>query len=268
MSTEFIAFLSPPGSAISGYDRAALSSAQASSVPQTFVEAMSVRETVFVEEQHVALNNEFDMDDARSFHWVVYASVANTIDATPGKGGRKGSGSETARMPVGTIRLVPPPHPPHPEPGSQHKIDNNNAEGAAAAPVASEGRAVRSKWHDGKEPYVKLGRVATLPAYRGLGLGRLLVNAALEWAGNNPEAVMPLKSAASREAAKIEGGLGRAAERWKGLVLVHAQRSVERMWTKHGFEKDEGMGVWDEEGIEHVGMWRRIPVKAEERVIR
>ncbi|KAI9753439.1 MAG: hypothetical protein M4579_005159 [Chaenotheca gracillima] len=265
MSTEFISFLSAPGSAIVGYDHSKPSSEQSSTIPATFVEAMSVRETVFVQEQGVPLDNEFDVDDARSFHWVVYASVAANTVPSADSAGRKGSASETTRIPVGTIRLVPPPHPPHPDSGSHHSIDNAEA----ATPVSNTGaQDFHSKWHDGKESYVKLGRLATLPAYRGLGLGRLLVNAALEWARNNPGKVIPLKSAASREAAKVEGGLGEGDERWKGLVLVHAQTSVERMWAKYNFERDDQMGVWDEEGIDHIGMWRRITVKAEEQIIR
>jgi hypothetical protein len=37
-------------------------------IPQGFIDAMIVREAVFVKEQGVPLENELDEDDARSFH--------------------------------------------------------------------------------------------------------------------------------------------------------------------------------------------------------
>ena len=46
--------------------------------------------------------------------------------------------------------------------------------------------------------------------------------------------------------------------KWKGLVLVHAQVDVESMYQRLGFETDDSLGRWDEEGIEHVGMFKRI----------
>jgi hypothetical protein len=39
-------------------------------IPKTFLDAMEVREQVFVDEQKVPLENEFDADDHRSCHWV------------------------------------------------------------------------------------------------------------------------------------------------------------------------------------------------------
>ena len=254
MSTEFINFLPPPGDAIANYVRTSPANTQAKSVPSTFIEAMTIREAVFVHEQHVPLENELDVDDARSFHWVVYASVSNPSGST----GRKGS--QTATLPVGTVRLVPPPHPPHPQPGSQHMIDN--AEGLE---VQGDDGSTNSSLHDGKEPFVKIGRLATLRAYRGLGLARLLMDTALEWASKHPEAILPSQSPTSWEAAKVEAGMGERERRWRGLVLVHAQTTVEGIYKRMGFEKDEQMGGWDEEGIAHVAMWRRIPVEAEKR---
>lgn len=54
----------------SGYDRKLPSSEQPENIPQTFLDAMEVREQVFVHEQGVPLDNEFDADDARACHWV------------------------------------------------------------------------------------------------------------------------------------------------------------------------------------------------------
>lgn len=62
--------------------------------PQTFLDAMVVREAVFVDEQKVALENEFDEEDPRCWHWVLYA---------PGELESEGV------KPAGTIRLVPFP---------------------------------------------------------------------------------------------------------------------------------------------------------------
>ena len=44
--------------------------------------------------------------------------------------------------------------------------------------------------------------------------------------------------------------------------MVHAQTTVEKVWSHHGFVKDESMGVWFEEGIEHIGMWKRIELES------
>jgi hypothetical protein len=68
MGTPFITFLSP--SNLSEYDRKKRPSQQPSSIPKIFIEAMEVREQVFVIEQGVPLENEFDSDDARACHWV------------------------------------------------------------------------------------------------------------------------------------------------------------------------------------------------------
>jgi predicted GNAT family N-acyltransferase len=45
---------------------------------------------------------------------------------------------------------------------------------------------------------------------------------------------------------------------FQGLIMVHAQVGVQKLWARYGFEKDEALGVWDEEGIDHVGMWKRV----------
>jgi len=94
---------------------------------------------------------------------------------------------------------------------------------------------------DGKEPFVKLGRLATLREWRGMGVARALVGEALEWAGGN------------------RGEVSRAGEgEWRGLVLVHAQGRLEGWYAGLGFVKDGGLGGWVEDGIAHLGMWRRV----------
>lgn len=239
-----------------------------------FQDALAVREEVFVKEQGVPLQNELDEDDHRSFHWVVYASVAAVCTPAhrqhnhhhPGHTG----GSSTARIPVGTIRLVPPPHSPHGQitpPTHYHHPD-------LQPPSAHE-----------EGNYIKLGRLATISAFRGLGIGKLLVETALTWAAAHPDEIMgdtkPNKRLSvsgtsiaeqMRKAAgaKREGGdtatttvvrggdlgaLLATAKGWEGMVLVHAQKEVQLMWEKLGFIHDRSMGEWDEEGIVHVSLF-------------
>lgn len=192
---------------------------QPNSNPPVFQDAMTVRMRVFVDEQGCTADAEIDQDDARSWQWVIYASAAPDTS-----------------IPVAVIRLVPPPHPPH--------------ELLTHPDVTSE---LPFDW--AHEPCVKLTRVAVLPQYRGLGLGRRLVETAVEWA--------------VQHAAEIEAATARVATRfhwtgkpvqWQGLVLVHAQVEVEKMYKGLGFQTDESLGRWDEEGIEHVGMFRRVEV--------
>jgi hypothetical protein len=68
MGTPFIAFIGPTN--LDGYDRKLPPSKQPGNIPKTFLDAMEVREEVFVQEQGVPLDNEFDADDARACHWV------------------------------------------------------------------------------------------------------------------------------------------------------------------------------------------------------
>jgi hypothetical protein len=71
MGTPFIQLLRP--SDLGEYDRYKPPAEQPGNVPKTFLDAMEVREQVFVIEQNVPLQNEFDSDDARSCHWVYLA---------------------------------------------------------------------------------------------------------------------------------------------------------------------------------------------------
>lgn len=70
-------FLGP--SDLDGYDRKRPSSEQLESIPKTFIDAMEVREEVFVKEQKVPLDNEFDSDDYRACHWYVTHPLSTTI---------------------------------------------------------------------------------------------------------------------------------------------------------------------------------------------
>lgn len=91
-----------------------------------------------------------------------------------------------------------------------------------------------------------------MPSFRGLGLGRRLVETALGWAAMH---AADIDEAAAQIAAREQPPVTPIP--WRGLVLVHAQVDVERMYAGLGFETDQSLGRWDEEGIEHVGMFRR-----------
>ena len=156
---------------------------------------MHVRIEVFCNEQKCSEEPELDEDDLKSYHWVMYQT---------------GPASDT-REPLSVLRIVLPPHGPHP----------NGYE------------------DPDEEPYAKLGRVSTLKHARGRGLSKRLFEEAAQWLSEHSQEV----------------GHG-----WKGLILAHAQVYVEDLYKKWGFVTDEKLGRWDEEEIEHVGMWKRLPI--------
>ncbi|EEP79413.1 predicted protein [Uncinocarpus reesii 1704] len=197
----------PPGPALR---RPTPSNPAPSCNPHVFNDAMDVRTMIFVNEQGCSPESEFDEDDPRSWHWVFY------------------DGRADKQIPIGVIRLVPPPHPSHEtllrDSGASHQLERH------AEP---------------EEPYVKLTRVGLLPAYRGMGLSRKLVDTALDWAAEHKHEV-------------VSAGCNK--QPWNGLVLVHAQVQVEALYARMGFVTDESMGTWEEERILHVGMWKRVNV--------
>ena len=134
--------------------------------------------------------------------------------------------AEGSEVPAGTIRLVP----------AQAHADADDEKAVHGPNYAG------SKLWDHREPYGKFGRLATMKEYRGSGYGKVLVETALEHAAKNADLMVKDKE------------LGP----WKGLMLIHAQKDKEWWYKRFGFLTDEGMGLWLEEGIEHVGMWKRV----------
>ncbi|TPX18004.1 uncharacterized protein E0L32_011915 [Thyridium curvatum] len=283
--TPFVALLEP--SNLDGYDPKLPRSEQPPSIPATFLDAMEVRQRVFVEEQKVPADAEFDQDDARCCHFVVYASVNQTVEPEE----RDAAGnvvkprrSESRSQPVGTVRIVPFPHPPHPDPGAAYAMRDGSfvrigtmGEDGTVVPADSERgqREVgeedalpnfvedrRTTFHDGKEPYVKLGRLAVVKEYRRHKLGRLLVTTALEWMREHPTYFNPSVATMGFE----QLGIDKASDipKFNGLVCAHAQTQASTAWKMMGFVVDEGMGSWWEEGIEHVGMFKRLQVTPEQ----
>ena len=123
-----------------------------------------------------------DDDDERSYHWVVYASVGEPKNkpARPASEyeARRAEGGE---LPIGTVRLVPAPHTKHPLPGS---ID-----GVGGEPYTYSGEKLDrpTKFHDGEEMYLKIGRMATAKEFRRYKLGTLLIDNLLNYAKSNPK---------------------------------------------------------------------------------
>ncbi|KAI9668641.1 MAG: hypothetical protein M1831_001080 [Alyxoria varia] len=317
-----------------------------------FTTCMHIRERVFVQEQNVPLENELDDEDGKSVHWILFVwsegckerreiearregsedcregsevetrregSVENRVS---GEGPREDNDDLSERSgeakdhtppderaspsrwkPAGTIRLVPPPHPP--EPVDLHEL----------SPSTTANNA--------KEVYVKLGRLAILPEFRGLGLGRELLESSLKWAAEHPtyfseSADTTIDSCGhdihapantntttttstgsehsnlSSAELQHEGGhsnptcssscldtqpapaarqpkLNTSTDRdkdtsrcktWNGLLLAHAQEHLADMYERWGFWRDENSYTWEEEGIMHVGVWRRVRVRS------
>ncbi|SPO03308.1 uncharacterized protein DNG_05990 [Cephalotrichum gorgonifer] len=263
MATPVISFLGPSG--LEGFKRGLPREEQPVTVPLEFLDAMEVREKVFVDEQGVPIENEFDREDPRSCHWVAYASVRKIIQhEEKDKDGnvivpRK---SETRCTPIGTIRLVPFPHwDPHPTKGAKYwggLTEEEIAGQKVEKPVKTDIRYFvdrKTSFHDGQEPYVKLGRLAVIPEYRGGRVASLLVKTALKWMCENPNRFDPsVKAKGLERLCAIDG----KPPLWMGLVCVHAQEKVVEVWKRWGFEIDEEMGIWHEEGIPHVGMFQRL----------
>ncbi|KAK7756416.1 hypothetical protein SLS62_001642 [Diatrype stigma] len=275
-------------------------------VPPVFRDAMEVREAVFVQEQGVPLEYELDADDPRSCHWVVYASVNRTTEPErrdPATGAvvapRR---SVTRSQPVGTLRVVPFPHPPHPrdggryvdnvlqpepepEPEPEQNLAGDDQEGEKktqepSAP-AEEGRRNSQQqqqqqsslsgaalpfgpdrattYHDGREPYVKIGRMAVVSEFRGHRIAGQLWRAARGWLEAHPAAFDP--SVAELGMDQLRAAAASEIPQWRGLVVCHAQADVVPLYERWGFRVDEGMGRWSEEGIPHVGMALRLDVK-------
>ena len=278
--TEFLSMLSPPRNDLSEYDNAKPHTHQPDSIPRLFLEAMSVREEVFGE-QGVPLEVEFDEDDARSWHWVVYASVASTSSSPPKSLRPEGSttreedtrraSASAARLPVGTVRLIPAPHGPNKyvETATEAKTVDKHAD---ADPPPGQGAESTPKRRHPSEPYVKLGRLAVLAPYRRLGLAKLLINAALDYAKTHPDVIYQPPSPTTMELANLRGHAMHDAVTWQGLVMIHAQANLKGYWEKHFGFKEELVGEdgeveierephWVEEGIEHVGMWKRLKLE-------
>ena len=234
-------FFQPPTD-LANYDRTLPATSQHPGIPHPFLDCMAVRESVFVHGQNIPIELEADSDDCRCHHWVAYAS----------------SDDGSAPVPVGTVRIVPYPQEEHPEPGGHYDLPENITKNRLEPEPRPWIVDRPTSLHNGREPYLKLGRMAVVAEYRKYGVARKLVDAALDWAAANGKHVF------SQPGAKNDAGevLDDEMTVWNGLVCAHAQCSVEGFWAKMGFTVDEKMGMWHEAGIPHVGMFKRLKVAA------
>lgn len=174
------------------------------------------------------LEYEFDDNDSLSAHWVAYSG----------------------ETPIGTVRLVPYPHDSHAVEGGVYVNDKlvgfMDGREASVQEKGDEGKDRPTTYHDGVEPYVKIGRLAVVREMRRAKVGGLLVRTALEWLRTHPDVF-----------GEVDG------QHWNGLVCAHGQVQAVGAWERMGFQVDEGMGRWMEEGIEHVGMFIRLGVVRE-----
>lgn len=193
--SEFVDFIKPLGAArLKFYDPTRSPTDQpknaatdpAKGIPQGFLDALVVREEVFVKEQGIPADNELDEDDARSFHWVVYASLpakSSPADSTDGTSHDHTNERRTAtstKIPIGTIRLVPPPShlPTSTQPLDADQLDGNSSPSSITAAEV-------------KEPWIKLSRLAVIKEFRKAGISRLLIDTALSFARENPYDITP-----------------------------------------------------------------------------
>ncbi|KAN0079634.1 Acyl-CoA N-acyltransferase [Elaphomyces granulatus] len=203
--------------------------------PPILNDALSIRRTVFVDEQGCSADGELDDDDARSWHWVMYASHSRSQAPPPPSSSPSNSnnpGSDSSRIPVAVIRLVPPPHAAHPHPYAHSSSSSSSSE---------------------EEPYIKLGRIAVLSSHRGHGLSRLLLQTVENWALSHADEINSNSANSNSHQNQNKNIIP-----WKGLILIHSQVQVQSIYERFGYRVDESMGMWYEEGICHVGMWKRV----------
>jgi predicted GNAT family N-acyltransferase len=227
--------------------------------PPIFNDALSVRRTVFVDEQGCSADGELDDDDARSWHWVLYASHSRSQAPSPSSSpsdSLNNPGSDSSRIPVAVIRLVPPPHAAHPHP-HPHPHPYAHSSSSSSGGHDKDGLSIKEpqkqQQQEEEEPYIKLGRIAVLPSYRGHGLSRLLLQTVENWALSHADEINSNSANSSSHQTQNKNNI-----RWKGLILIHSQVQVQSIYERFGYRVDESMGMWYEEGICHVGMWKRV----------
>jgi hypothetical protein len=299
MGTPFIALLGP--TSLEGYKRTLPHDQQTSPyIPPLFKDAMNVREAAFAADHHQpGWAEQYDDDDARSCHWVIYASENKTIELEERDPDTdiviRPRRSVTRSLPIGTLRIVPFPHPPHPKDGARYighvlqpaeegaggggnsgRTDGNSSQRGSTNTTAAQALNTvierRRTWamafkpdrktdfHDGKEPYVKLDRVAVMPEFRHhRQIPVELWNAAKKWLHENPTAFDPSIKELGMDLMKVASTYD--IPKWNGLVCLHAQESLVDVYERWGFRVDKGMGTWYEDGIPHVGMFQRLKVK-------
>lgn len=245
-----IEILAPPAKSLRKYNLSLPASEQlhSASIPQIFLDSASIREAVFVREQGlVPLEHHVNAEDGRAYHFVAYFKPDDE--------------SLQAKIPIGTLRVLPPPHHPHPEPlsiiltpkpGQVPALKAEDIFGDVMEEEINQGQQSMRKtsWHDGMEGWLQVARASVLKEWRGKGIADLLVAEVVRWAG---EEYVPNEKLAGKE------GSNNLAM-WKGLLMCNAREEARRMWERNGFREDIGMGRWIEVGVELFGMARRVNI--------
>lgn len=265
MGTPFISFLEP--SKLDGYDKTKPHDQQGSHIPRVFVDVMELREGLWSKEQRQSFENQIDADDARSCHWVVYASVNETVE--PEVRDEDGNvmrprKSCTRNTPAGAIRLVPFPHGPLPKAGGRYDngqlIDEKDGKPSEASSTGSAASMDRpTTFYDGREPYVKLGRLIVAKEFRGFGLSGLLVHTVLSWLKAKPAFFDPSITELGFE--QIGASNETEMAKWGGLICVHAAENAAGSWKKWLFDLDPEMGKWWDNGVPTVALFKRLQLK-------
>lgn len=121
----------------------------------------------------------------------------------------------------------------------------------------------RSFIYNGREAFVKLGHLAILKEFRKVGVSKLLIDSALTVAHDYPYVIADPLSASFKE--ELRDTLGEILDMntdWNVLVLIHSPLGLQKFWARRGVQLDEGLGIREEEGIDHVAMWKRLDLKA------
>ena len=215
------------------------------------------------EQNVIPLIHHIDIDDARSWHFVISTSSSSSSLTEEG---------DQQLKPIGTCRLLPPPHALLPKNGEViFAPDGVEVPVRDAEEIFSEERLkkrvelLRQLEEDEREKgesrigeiYLQIGRLCVLKDWRGKGVADALVQEVCRWASEKWRSI-EREEGGSR--ACLEGAVSRG---WQGLILVHARVEAVTMWERNGFVIDEALGRWEEAGIKHVGMVRRVIVVEE-----
>jgi GNAT superfamily N-acetyltransferase len=260
-----ILYQEPPGKALLEYDTLKHPTEQPLAVPPTIAAASQTREDVFVA-MHPLLTYEYnlDYDDPRSVHFVAFSKSPNENAVDPSSITDLESRNKFISRAIGSLRFIPFPHYHlHPLPGAvfdkEALLAALEAEAASGPlferPIPGYRQDRKTKYHDGIEPYLKVGRMCVIPGWRGKGVMTELLRVGYEWLRANQG--WATTSKVGGEVDGREKGIGW----WKGLICAHADGGAQRAWEREGFVVDEEMGNWWIMGIKHVCMWKRIDLE-------
>ncbi|KAJ2988471.1 hypothetical protein NUW58_g2608 [Xylaria curta] len=121
------------------------------------------------------------------------------------------------------------------------------------------GAGRKTDLHDGKEPYIKLGRVAVVSEFRKHNIADQIWNAAKNWLQENPAYFNPSVKELGFDVMRVSDA--HDIPKWNGLVCVHAPESDIKFYERWGFQVDKGMGKFSEDEIPHVGMFQRLKLQ-------